>query len=53
MAKAESLVFRGSMPMISAAMSMSRIAIHERPMRPRTMFLAISAITTTTVRQNR
>ena len=33
--------------MISAAMSMSRIAIHCRPTRPRTRFFATSAITTT------
>ena len=33
--------------MISAAISMSRIAIHMRPSRPRTRFLAASARTTT------
>jgi len=33
--------------MISAAMSRSRIAIHDRPMRPRTRFLAARANTAT------
>ena len=37
------------MPMISAAMSMSRIAIQERPMRLRTRFLARSAKTATKI----
>ena len=46
-ANAESLACSGRMPMISAAMSMSRIAIHMRPMRPRTRFLATSASTAT------
>ena len=46
-AKAESLVRSGRKPMISAAMSMSRIAIHERPIWPRTRFLATSVATTT------
>ncbi len=45
MANAMSFVCRGWMPMISAAMSMSRMAIQARPMRPRTMFLAASAKT--------
>src|SRR5262249_58387609 len=49
-AKAESLVLSGRKPMISAAMSMSRIAIHERPMWPRTRFLATSVATTTMAR---
>ncbi len=35
------------MPMISAAMSMSRIAIQERPTRPRTRFFAAKASTAT------
>ena len=43
MPKARSLVGSGRMPMISAAMSRSRMAIHERPTRPRTRFLATSA----------
>ena len=42
-AKAESLANIGRMPMISAAMSMSRIAIQVRPIRLRTRFLASSA----------
>ena len=46
-AKAVSLAYSGRMPMISAAMSMSRIAIHERPIWPRTRFLATSVATTT------
>jgi GAF domain-containing protein len=47
-ANAESLACSGRMPMISAAMSMSRIAIQERPMALRTRFLATSARTRTT-----
>ena len=43
MAKAKSLVRRGRTPMISAAMSRSRIAIQERPTRPRTRFFATRA----------
>ena len=35
------------MPITSAATSMSRTAIHERPTFPRAMFLAASAITVT------
>lgn len=35
------------MPINSAATSMSRIAIHERPKRPRTRFFAPSASTVT------
>ncbi len=46
-AKASSLVRSGRTPMISAAMSRSRIAIHERPTRPRTRFLAMTANTAT------
>ena len=49
-AKAVSLVRSGPMPMISAAMSMSRIAIQERPMRPRTRLLASQAIRMTKTR---
>ena len=41
------------MPITAAATSMSRIAIHSRPMWPRTRFLASSANTQTIVRQNR
>ncbi len=41
------------MPISSAAMSMSRIAIQMRPMRPRTRFFAISANTITSVSANR
>src|SRR6266498_859943 len=37
----------GRTPMISAAMSRSRMAIQERPTRPRTRFLATNAQTTT------
>ena len=42
-AKAESFAASGRMPMISAAMSMSRIAIQLRPMALRTRFFATSA----------
>ena len=35
------------MPITSAATSMSRTAIHERPTLPRAMFFAASAITAT------
>ena len=52
-AKAESLVRSGRKPMISAAMSMSRIAIHERPIWPRTRFLATRVATTTKARMKR
>src|SRR5258707_11773168 len=51
--KAESLALSGLMPMISAAMSMSRIAIHERPMRPRIRFLAARARMPTKLRVKR
>ena len=50
MAKASSLVRSGRTPMISAAMSRSRMAIHERPIRPRTRFLATSANSASTPR---
>ena len=43
----------GGTPMISAAISISRIAIQERPTLPRVRFLAIRANTTTITRQNR
>src|SRR5258708_31890565 len=42
-AKADSLALSGLMPMMSAAMSISRIAIHERPKRPRIKFFAARA----------
>ena len=48
-----SVASSGRMPISSAAMSMSRMAIHDRPMRPRTMFLAARANTATKARQNR
>ena len=50
MPKARSFVRSGRTPMISAAMSRSRIAIHDRPTRPRTRFLARRAKTTTSAR---
>ena len=43
----EQLGRQSRMPISSAAMSMSRTAIHMRPMRPRTRFEAIQVITTT------
>ncbi len=52
-AKAESLACNGRMPMISAAMSMSRVAIHIRPMRPRTRFFAASAVSVSSPRDNK
>ena len=52
-AKALSLAYIGRMPITAAATSMSRIAIHSRPMALRTRFLASSAITASTPRQNR
>ena len=52
-AKALSLANIGRMPMTAAATSMSRIAIHSRPTAPRTRFFASSAITASSVRQNR
>ncbi len=42
-AKALSLAYIGRMPITEAATSMSRMAIHSRPMSLRTRFLAISA----------
>jgi hypothetical protein len=41
------------MPITAAATSMSRIAIHSRPMWLRTRFLASTANATAKVRQNR
>ena len=46
-AKAESLAPSGRMPITSAATSMSRVAIHERPIAPRVRFFATSAKTHT------
>jgi hypothetical protein len=39
--------------MISAAMSMSRVAIQIRPMRPRTRFFATSAVMVSSPRHSR
>jgi hypothetical protein len=52
-ANALSLAYIGRMPITAAATSMSRIAIHSRPMALRTRFLASSASTTRKPRQNR
>src|ERR1700675_679083 len=52
-AKAESLAYMGRMPMISAATSISRVAIQARPMRPRTRFFATTANNTRKTRQSR
>ena len=52
-AKAESFARSGFTPMISAAMSMSRIAIHLRPTVPRVRFRATQASTRTKPRQKR
>ena len=52
-AKAESLATSGRMPITSAATSISRIAIHCRPMAQRVMFFASSAKTVRKTRQNR
>src|SRR5687768_3289077 len=51
-AKALSLAYIGRMPITAAATSMSRIAIHSRPIALRTRFLASTAITTRITRQN-
>ena len=53
MAKADSFAVNGRMPMISAAMSMSRVAIHMRPIRLRTRFFATIAKITTSVSTNK
>ena len=45
-----SLALKGRMPISSAAISMSRIAIHCRPIRPCTMFEAIQVRKMTRVR---
>src|ERR1035437_3301023 len=52
-AKALSLAYIGRMPITVAATSMSRIAIHCRPMLPRTRFFAIRLKTTRMPRQKR
>ena len=52
-ANARSLALSRRMPMSSAAMSMSRTAIHMRPIRPCTMFEAIQAIAATMVKTTR
>ena len=46
-AKAESLAPSGRIPITSAATSMSRMAIHARPIAPRTRFFASRANTHT------
>src|SRR5215217_5350471 len=51
-ANAESLAYIGRMPITAAATSMSRIAIHSRPIALRTRFFASTAITTRIARQN-
>ena len=51
-AKALSLAYIGRMPITAAATSMSRIAIHSRPIAPRTRFLASSAITHSSTRHS-
>ena len=48
-AKAESLVVSGLKPMISAAMSISRIAIQPRPICERTRFFVARASTETMI----
>ncbi len=52
-AKAESLARSGFTPMISAAMSMSRIAIQVRPVVPRVRLRASQADAKTKARQKR
>ncbi|MNT70875.1 hypothetical protein D3C72_2093100 [compost metagenome] len=52
-ANAVSLAYMGRMPMTEAATSMSRIAIHWRPMAPRTRFLASRLKITTRTSTNR
>ena len=50
---AVSLAYIGRMPITDAATSMSRIAIHSRPIDERVRFLASSANTVTKLRQNK
>src|SRR5260370_18158811 len=52
-AKAESFAYMGRMPMISGGTSIARVAIHTRPMRPRTIFFAITANNTRIARHSR
>ena len=52
-ANALSFTSSGRIPMISAAMSMSRIAIHCRPIAPRVRLRATQANTKTKAKQNR
>ena len=52
-AKAESLAYMGRMPMISAATSISRVAIQPLPMRPRTRFFATTANSSRNARHTR
>ncbi len=51
--KADSLAYMGLMPITAAATSMSRMAIHSRPMWERTKFLANSAKTVNMPKQNK
>ena len=52
-AKADNLAVNGLTPIISAAMSMSLIAIQLRPKRPRVRLRAIQAKPTAKPKQNR
>ena len=52
-ANALSLAYMGRMPITAAATSMSRIAIHSRPIAPRTRFLASRPPPPEMARQNR
>jgi hypothetical protein len=53
MAKADNLVFKGGTPIISAAMSISLIAIHDLPILLLIIFLAANPRTTTNTKQNK
>ena len=52
-AKADNFAYIGRIPITAAATSISRIAIHSRPMAPRTRFLASNAKITRKPRQNK
>ncbi|MOA49890.1 hypothetical protein D3C78_1728320 [compost metagenome] len=52
-ANAVSLAYMGRMPITEAATSMSRMAIHWRPIAPRTRFLASRLKTTTRISTNK
>ena len=52
-AKAQSVAYIGRMPITAAATAISRMAIHSRPMAPRTRFLVRSAMTATRDMQKR